>query len=51
VIAWHLLANDCDDHDLGGDWCTRHSDTDRHKTRLVKQLQALGYSVTLQPAA
>jgi transposase len=51
VIAWHLLANDCDYHDLGGDWFTRRADTDRHKTHLVKQLQALGYSVTLQPAA
>jgi transposase len=51
VIAWHLLEGDCDYQDLGGDWFTRHSDTDRHKTHLVKQLQALGYSVTLQPAA
>jgi transposase len=50
VIAWHLLTNDCDYQDLGGDWFTRHSDTDRHKTHLVSQLQALGYSVTLQPA-
>jgi transposase len=51
VIAWHLLTDDCDDQDLGGDWFTRRNDPDRHKTRLVKQLQDLGYSVTLQPAA
>jgi transposase len=51
VIAWHLLANGCDYQDLGGDWFTRRSDTDRHKTHLIRQLQALGYSVTLQPAA
>ncbi len=51
VIAWHLLEGDCDYHDLGGDWFTRRNDTDRHKTHLIKQLQALGYSVTLQPAA
>jgi transposase len=51
VIAWQLLANGCDYHDLGGDWFARRSDHDRHKTHLVKQLQALGYSVTLQPAA
>jgi hypothetical protein len=51
VIVWHLLSNDCDYHDLGGDWFARRSDHDRHKTHLVKQLQALGYSVTLQPAA
>jgi len=51
VIAWHLLEGDCDYHDLGSDWFTRRNDTDRHKTHLIKQLQALGYSVTLQPAA
>jgi transposase len=51
VIAWHLLANDCDYHDLGGDWFVRRNDHDHRKTNLVKQLQALGYSVTLQPAA
>jgi transposase len=51
VIAWHLLSNDCDYHDLGGDWFARRADADRRKTHLVKQLQALGYSVTLQPAA
>jgi transposase len=51
VIAWHLLSNDCDYQDLGGDWFVRRSDHDRRKTHLVKQLQALGYSVTLRPAA
>ncbi len=51
VIAWHLLAGDCDYQDLGGDWFIRRNDTDRHKTHLIKQLQALGYSATLQPAA
>jgi transposase len=51
VIAWHLLTSGCDYQDLGGDWFTRRCDTDRRKTQLVKQLQALGYSVSLQPAA
>jgi transposase len=51
VIAWHLLANGCDYHELGGDWFAGRRDHDRHKAHLVKQLQALGYSVTLQPAA
>jgi transposase len=51
VIAWHLLADGCDYRDLGGDWFARRADHDRRKTHLVKQLQALGYSVTLQPAA
>jgi hypothetical protein len=50
VIAWHLLANDCDDADLGGDYFVRR-DADRARQRAVAQLQALGYQVTLQPLA
>jgi len=50
VIAWHLLTEDCDYHDLGGDFFIRR-DTDRARHRAVAQLQALGYHVTLQPAA
>src|SRR5215216_2037364 len=50
VIAWHLLTEDCDYHDLGGDFFIRR-DTDRTRQRAVAQLQALGYHVTLQPAA
>jgi transposase len=50
VIAWHLLTNDCDYQDLGGDFFIRR-DTDRTRQRAVAQLQALGYHVTLQPAA
>src|SRR4029453_9466649 len=50
VIAWHLLANDCDDADLGSDDFVRR-DADRARQRAVAQLQALGYQVTLQPLA
>jgi transposase len=52
VIAWHLLASDCDyDYaDLGGDYFARR-DTDRQRQRAVAQLQALGYRVTLEPLA
>ena len=50
VIAWHLLANDCDYADLGGDYFVRR-DTDRQRQRAVAQLQALGYRVVLQPVA
>jgi transposase len=50
VIAWYLLSNDCDYHDLGGDFFIRR-DTDRARQRAVAQLQALGYQVTLQPTA
>ena len=51
VIAWHVLSRDQDYTDLGGDYFTRHTDTDRRRKGLVKQLQDLGYAVTLRPAA
>lgn len=51
VIAWHLLSKGVDYSDLGGDWFTRGTDPERRKAGLVKQLQALGYAVTLRPAA
>jgi transposase len=50
VIAWHLLTNDCDYDDLGGDWFVKR-DADRQRQRAVAQLQALGYQVTLEPVA
>jgi transposase len=50
VIAWHLLTNDCDYQDLGGDFFVRR-DADRARQRAVAQLQALGYQVTLEPLA
>jgi transposase len=50
VICWHLLANDCDYDDLGGDYFTRRN-VDRQRNRLVTQLQGLGYRVTLDKAA
>jgi transposase len=50
VIAWYLLANDCDYADLGGDFFVRR-DADRARQRAVAQLQALGYRVTLEPLA
>ena len=50
VIAWHLLSDDCDYEDLGGDYFAKR-DTERSRQRAVSQLQALGYHVTLEPAA
>ncbi|MDQ6613966.1 MAG: IS110 family transposase [Actinomycetota bacterium] len=51
VICWHLLTNDSDYDDLGGDYFARRGDTARHQDRLVRQLQDLGYAVTLRKAA
>jgi len=47
VICWHLLTNECDYQDLGGDWFTRRTDTDKRRNHLIRQLHDLGYGVTL----
>jgi len=51
VICWHLLTNDCDYEDLGGDWFIQRTDTDKRRNHLVRQLQNLGYNVPLATVA
>jgi transposase len=51
VIAWHLLTDNINYADLGGDWFTKHPNPNHRRNNLVKQLQDLGYAVTLRPAA
>jgi transposase len=52
VIAWHLLADpDAQFHDLGSGFYAARIDPERRKRTHVRQLEALGYTVTLQPAA
>jgi GNAT superfamily N-acetyltransferase len=46
-FCWHLLTNDCDYQDLGGDWFARRTDTDKRRDHLIRQLHDLGYGVTL----
>lgn len=50
VICWHLLTHDQDYADLGGDWFTRRN-ADRQRDRLIRQLNGLGYRVTLEQAS
>lgn len=50
VICRHLLTDDCDYDDLGGDYFTRRN-TDRRRDRLIHRLHGLGYRVTLEKAA
>ena len=47
VIAWHLLANDCDYADLGSEHLTRHHDPEARARYLVRRLEALGHKVTV----
>jgi transposase len=52
IIVWHLLADpDARFHDLGPDFYDTRSNAERAKRNHIRQLEALGYKVTLQPAA
>lgn len=51
VICWHLLTNNCDYQDLGGDWFMRRTDTDKRRDFLIRQLHNLGYGVALTKVA
>jgi len=52
IIVWHLLADpNARFHDLGADFYDTRVNADRAKRNHVRQLEALGYTVTLTPAA
>jgi transposase len=52
TIVWHLLNDpDTDFIDLGPDYYDQHRGTQRAIRSHIRGLQALGYQVTLQPAA
>lgn len=51
VIAWHLLSTGEPYNDLGGDYFDRRRNTAARQRRLVAQLEAMGHTVTLEPAA
>lgn len=49
TAVWHMLTDDVDYHDLGGDYFTR-LDPERATRRAIRQLNALGYTVRLDPS-
>ena len=52
VIIWHLLADpEARYLDLGPEHYTRSVNTEAKKRNHIRQLQALGYTVTIEPAA
>jgi transposase len=50
VSAYWMLKRDEPYHDLGADWHRRRND-EAHTRRLVAQLEHLGHTVTINPAA
>lgn len=52
VIIWHLLSDpETRFHDLGSDFYDTRIGPDRKKRNHIRQLEALGYKVTLEPVA
>jgi len=52
VIIWHLLSDPASRfHDLGPDFYDNRLGPERTKRNHIRQLEALGYKVTLEPAA
>ncbi len=52
VIVWHLLSDpEARFHDLGSEFYDTRIGPDRKKRNHIRQLEALGYKVTLEPAA
>ncbi len=52
VIVWHLLSDpEARFHDLGSDFYDNRIGPERKKRNHIRQLEALGYKVTLEPAA
>lgn len=52
IIIWHLLSNpDARYTDLGADFYERRINPERRKQAHIHQLEALGYKVTVEPAA
>ena len=52
VIIWHLLSNPAARFiDLGSDFYENRTGPDRKKRNHIRQPEALGYKVTLEPAA
>ncbi len=52
VIVWHLLSDpDAHFHDLGADFYDQRRGPETIKRSHIRQLEALGYKVTLEPVA
>src|SRR6185369_8160707 len=48
VAVWHMLTNNVDYHDLGGDYFAR-LDPERAMRRIIRQANSLGFTVRFDP--
>ncbi|MFL6077961.1 MAG: IS110 family transposase, partial [Mycobacteriales bacterium] len=48
TAVWHMLTNDTDYHDLGGDYFTRR-DPQAAIRRITRQANTLGFTVRFDP--
>jgi transposase len=48
IAVWHMLTDDVDYQDLGGDYFTKH-DPERTLRRITRQANALGLTVRFDP--
>jgi transposase len=51
VIIWNVLADNTPHADLGANFYDRRTDPERETRRLIAKLNALGHTVTIEPAA
>lgn len=51
VASWHMLTDDVDYTDLGGDWFARKANDDHRRDQAIRSLHDLGYRVTLDKVA
>jgi hypothetical protein len=48
TAVWHMLTNDTDYQDLGGDYFTRR-DPEAAMRRIIRQANTLGFTVRFDP--
>lgn len=51
VSAWHMLSTGETYRELGSDYFLQRRDPERQARRLTRQLEQLGFNVTIAPAA
>jgi hypothetical protein len=51
VIIWHVLHDETDYRELGADYFDSRNNGKQRERYFIRQLEALGHKVTLDPAA